>query len=183
MAESKDIKSFGSALKEAESLYGIRFNPKIGRYERSRNGNMNARKLYASPDEAAREWSKVHNDESVRLNRELATYIYKDHFGNYFVAPHHLIATESGFLISDLNDIAQRDGCSLKDVVAIAHTHGNEDPDYEPEFFSETEEDGNGDVALSQALGIPIFLMTPQGNFMKYDPKIDEVLWPEDYLP
>lgn len=183
MAESKVIKSFNSALKDAESLHGIRFNPRIGRYERSRDCNMNSRKLYASPDEAAQEWSKAHNDESVRMNRELATYIYKDNFGNYYVAPHHLIATESGFLISDLNDLARRDNCSLRDVVAIAHTHGNEDPNYEPEFFSEIEEDGNGDIALSQELGIPIFLMTPKGNFMKYDPELDDVLWPEDYLP
>lgn len=178
-----EIEEFDKALKETEALYGIRFNFGICRYEKSRSCNINSKKKYVSPDEAAREWSKMHNDESIRMNRELATYIYKDNLGNYYVAPHHLIATESGFLISDLNEIAKRDNSSLEDVVAIAHTHGNEDSRYEPEFFSEIEDDGNGDVALSRALGIPIFLMTPKGNFMKYDPKKDEVLWPEDYLP
>lgn len=183
MAETTDVKAFDKALKDAEAHYGIRFNPRIGRYERSRNCNLNSKKLYASPDEAAREWSKVHNDESKRMNRELATYIYKNNQGNYYLAPHHLIATESGFLISNLNEIVSRDGCPQGEIVAIAHTHGNEDPHYETESFSEMEDDGSGDIALSQKLGVPIFLMTPKGNFMKYDPKTDEVSWPEDYLP
>ena len=183
MADSVETKKFENALEEAESSNGIRFNQRTRLYERSRDCNINSNRLYASADEAAREWARKHNDESKRMNRELATYIYKNSQGNYYVAPHHLIATESGFLISDLNKIVERDACSLENIVAIAHTHGKDNPLYESEYFSEIEEDGNGDIALSQKMGIPIFLITPSGNFMKYDPKTDEVTWPEDYLP
>ena len=183
MAEFTETKEFENALKNAELRHGMRFNSRIGHYERFLDCNKNSRKLYASPDEAAREWSKVHNNESKRLNRELATYIYKDSLDNHYVPPHYLIASESGFLLSDLNKIAERDGCSLGDIVAVAHTHGNDDSRYETDFFSETEDDGNGDIPLSRQMGVPIFLITPNGNFMKYDPKTDEITWPDDYLP
>lgn len=55
--------------------------------------------LFKTPDEAAYDWAKKHNDDSKRLDKELATYIDETDDGMFHVAPHHLIDQKDGLLL------------------------------------------------------------------------------------
>ena len=138
--------------------------------------------LFNTPDEAAKDWSVYVNDDSKRMNREAATYILKNNDGKYFTLKSPLWAGKASFNIFDLNNIAKREK-TCDEIVGIAHTHGDEDPNYESEKFSDIlNDDGNrsGDIPLSKDYGIPIYLMTPSDIFMKYDPSTDEITYPRE---
>ncbi len=152
-------------------------------YNPIRFADLNGEKpgdLFNTPDEAAKDWAVYVNGDSKRMNREAGTYILVNDDGKYHTLKSPLWAGEDGFKIFDLNNIARREEMFDK-VVGIAHTHGAEDSKYDSENFSDIlNDDGSreGDIPLSQENGIPIYLMTPSDNFMKYDPSTDEITYP-----
>ena len=152
-------------------------------YNPIRFADLNGEKpgdLFNTPDEAGKDWAVYVNGDSKRMNREAGTYILVNDDGKYHTLKSPLWAGEDGFKIFDLNNIARREEMVDK-VVGIAHTHGAEDSKYDSENFSDIlNDDGSreGDIPLSQDYGIPIYLMTPSDNFMKYDPSTDEITYP-----
>lgn len=56
-------------------------------------------------------------------------------------------------------------------LAAIIHAHAAYDPKYKSEEFSGTAVgNGRGDTDAADALGVPIYVTTPSGTLLKYDP-------------
>ena len=135
---------------------------------------------FNTPDEAAKDWAGYVNDDSKIMNREAATYIFETDDAKYQTLHAPLWAEADGFKIYDLNNnLRQNPVEGIKRIVGIAHTHGAEDPNYKSEEFSNELDEITGkpigDIPLAKEFNLPIYLMTPSDNFMKYDPVSDEI--------
>ena len=115
---------------------------------------------FKSSDEAAIDFAKLYNDNSIKNNTEYATTIYK-------------VTTSSGeffYSYSEPNKgseaAATPSGTGwIREDVADAHTHGKYLPAYDNNNFSPTDTKDNNKKNL---IG---YLATPNGSLQKYDPE------------
>lgn len=128
-----------------------------------------------SMDETAHLWANANNPYSKRDDREYASYIFETPNGLYRTFQNPVVGGIDGFLISDLDKQRKGEGIENLKIVGIIHSHGAENPCYNSEDFSFGDFDENGhlhgDIALSEFIGMPIFLVSPRDTLRKYVPK------------
>jgi RHS repeat-associated protein len=119
---------------------------------------------FKSADDAAKDFAKLYNDNSIAGGKEIATFIVKitkggETFYTYLKPTEGDAASSSpiGLGLSNEGDAT---------TVADAHTHGSYLPDYGKgnDDFSEPDKDGNDNDKING------YLATPSGTLQKYDP-------------
>ncbi|MGX5689965.1 DUF6443 domain-containing protein [Arcticibacter tournemirensis] len=124
-------------------------------------------------DDAAKDFAKSYNDNSIKNKKEFATMIYKVSNGNdsyYTYTP----PAEGDAAGADPRNASS--GLAYTDV-AMAHTHGEYNPAYSSDEFSsrETSQSGTpGDKEFAQKMELPLYVATPNGSLQKYDPATDK---------
>lgn len=110
-------------------------------------------------NEAAKDFGRLYNDNSIVNKREYAAMLYQavDLNGNiYYSYSEPSKGSYAGARPS-------RSGITRKDV-GVIHSHGNYDSKYDNNNFS------SQDKEYATQKGIPIFVSTPNGSLQKYDP-------------
>jgi hypothetical protein len=113
---------------------------------------------FKTPNEAAKDFGKLYNDNSIVNKREYAATIYqdKDWRGTVFYSysePNkgtfeHSIPSGSGITKTD---------------IALIHSHGNYTP--------KSDEFSDDDKAVAKYKDMPVFVTTPDGSLKEYNPK------------
>jgi RHS repeat-associated protein len=139
---------------------------------------MNPGDLFPTMNAAASDWGKTYNKTAISKNSEYSSVIYKvvKDGKTFYTYSKAIPGTANGAVIKIPKDVKQ------SDVVADVHSHaaydayyderGNTDPatpaekklDYNNEF---SDDDINGVTDL----GIVGYIVTPNGELKKYDPK------------
>lgn len=116
--------------------------------------------LFKTVDDAAKDFAKAYNDNSIVNKVEYAATIYevKNDDGT---TSYSYSEPSKGSTASSTNSGS---GITRTDVAHI-HTHGNYDPKYDNNNFSQTDKDNAKDN------GFPNFVSTPNGSLQKYDPQ------------
>jgi RHS repeat-associated protein len=116
---------------------------------------------FATPEDAARDFAKLYNDNSIVNKKEYATYIVEVKKGSSafytYLKPNEgseARSTPQGLGLSNEGDAT---------TVARAHTHGNYDTKYLSDIFSPD------DIKNAQAQGVDSYVATPDGSLQKYD--------------
>jgi len=132
---------------------------------------------FKSADDAAKDFAKLYNDNSIAGHKEIATCIVqinKDGQTYYtYLKPNEGESDNSspmGLGLSNEGDAK---------IVADAHTHGSYDPgDAEGnDEFSEPDKEGNDNDKING------YLATPSGTLQKYDPTTKNVTTISTDLP
>ena len=133
--------------------------------------------LFDTLDEAAEDFAKTYNDDSIRNNVEYGTTLYKNKDGKYYYSVPN--KGDNDGVSSYTEPLAPNDKESGR-----AHTHGAYDPKYRNnEFSNYKDKDGNmkGDIPNAKRLKRPTYVATPNGSFRKYTPSSDtDVLMQSD---
>jgi RHS repeat-associated protein len=119
--------------------------------------------VFPTVDAAAANFGSIYNNDSIINNREYGASIYRKGGGYAYTVP--IKGEEASVLPSVL---------VFNRPIAFLHTHGGFDPRYESNIFS------SEDKKFSNLYGIPIYVATPNGSLLVYDPKTGIVL-PVDY--
>ncbi|MBV8800190.1 MAG: DUF4329 domain-containing protein [Alphaproteobacteria bacterium] len=108
---------------------------------------------YDTPGEAAQAAIEDINPTSIQESTEYAGRVYHFWFSNgwSYTAPNR-------------GDVASSSPGTCLTCRDAYHTHGGNDPRYQNEIFSDE------DMKYSESLGYPLWLGTPKGHILKYDP-------------
>jgi RHS repeat-associated protein len=110
--------------------------------------------------EAAKDYGRHYNDNSIVEKREYAATIYQ--YKNMFGETRYSYSEPS----QGTYDSSRPSGSGItRTDVAIIHSHANYDSKYDSNNFSPD------DKKLSQKKDMPIFVTTPDGSLKQYDPK------------
>jgi RHS repeat-associated protein len=113
-------------------------------------------------DEAAIDFAKTYNDDSIRTNREYGSSIYETDNGKYA----YTVPKKSAFSWNVEPSVHPE-----KRTVGTVHSHGSDEMSGgNKDKYSEE------DIALAQKDNIPSYLAMPSGVLQKYDPQKDEIL-------
>jgi hypothetical protein len=121
--------------------------------------------LFTSVDDAAADFVKNYNPKSIKKNREYSTSIYG--FSINGVSYYTYAYPKKGKIGSSP---AQNSAPPNRAEVALAHTHGGYDLNYDSNIFS-GKADGTveGDLATYALLGLDGYVGTPNGSLLHYD--------------
>ena len=108
--------------------------------------------------EAARHFGKEWNPISIWNNEEWATTIIKTDGGLTYMLPRTDNLPDFVYFPIPLD--------GLGDVVGGVHTHGGWDPGFNSNIFSSHDKDE------ARRFGLPIFVSTPNGSLLIYDPSV-----------
>jgi hypothetical protein len=123
--------------------------------------------LFATTEDAANDFAKTYNDDSIRNDKEYAASIYKTTSGEYYYS-----TPNQGDAHSANAGTPPLDSTDIK--VGYVHSHGDESPGYDDENFSGTPgSDASGDIGLAERTGREMYVVTPGGQVKKYDPDTD----------
>ena len=141
-----------------------------------RNG-CSPKTLFDSMDRAAIDFAKEYNPISIKENREYASYIYtkktkekmklyvddsrKRKTVNITTIRYSYVKPARG---AEASAIPPKNWFGLKNRVAIVHTHAAYDSKYENDEFSPA------DMNYAKKLNVPIYVATPNGKLLKYNP-------------
>ncbi len=137
--------------------------------------------FFISKDEAAKDFGIYYNDNSIRTNREFASYIFEVRDCDGIKGYSYSIAT-----VGDRNGVKPQSEIGANNIATI-HTHaaydselgqGNElfsgsfKPDTGEYFSSEEKRKSNlpNDIGNSNKRGTDSYLVTPNGSLQKYNP-------------
>ena len=134
--------------------------------------------LFSTPEDAANDFGKLFNDNSIRDDKEYGTKIYKITQENTTKYSYSIPVVGSSHGISNkkMNSIDIPSGGTW---VAWAHTHGAESgPQYADNRFSGKPGsiDDGGDIAWSEWKKKDAFVATPDGSLDKYDISLDKII-------
>lgn len=127
--------------------------------------------LFKSADDAAKDFGKTYNSQSIKENKEYITIIIKVQTDKG-VKYTYLKAVRGG----DANSVLRPTKEQAKNVVADAHTHGKWTAD---SYDTKTKEDWNNmfgpeDIEQMEGMQLPGYVATPDGKLQYYDPKKQE---------
>jgi RHS repeat-associated protein len=118
--------------------------------------------LFATPEDAAKDFGKNYNDNSIVLKKEIASAIVKRVIDGkaYFT-----------YIQPSLGSEAESTPPSRPDMPTVAriHTHGNYSPEYDNNHFSPT------DMNNADNLKVNSYVVTPNGSIRKYNYKTKKV--------
>ena len=118
---------------------------------------------FKTADDAARDFGRTYNDNSIAAKTEFGSTIIKttDFFGKTYFT----------YTKPNQGDIAsvRVSGTFEGKRVGTVHAHGNYDPNYDNNNFSPTDK-SNTDIR-----GVPNYVTTPNGSLQKYDPSTQKV--------
>lgn len=137
--------------------------------------------FFISKDEAAKDFGIYYNDNSIRINREFASYIFEIKDCDGIKGYSYSIAA-----VGDKNGVKPQSEIGANNVATI-HTHaaydseleqGNElfsgsfKPDTGEYYSSEEKRNSNlpNDIGNSNKRGTDSYLVTPNGSLQKYNP-------------
>jgi len=134
--------------------------------------------IFLTPTEAAKDFGKTYNDNSVEMGQEYGSKIYKVKSGYTYTVPN---VGPSGN--DNGSSVAVSSAPKNNKVVAIVHTHGSYSyGNYDDNNYSgkqKNPEDNkrvlNYDIGNSNNAKIKSYLVTPNGSFQMYDPKTGKV--------
>ncbi len=130
-----------------------------------------------SPDDAAEDFARIYNKHSIEQGREFATTIYEQKvyvgkkFGikrNYYY--YSYLSPKRGRAKGVTPPRLWFAKWRKRRRVADAHTHGR----YREGFEGEDELFTTQDLRGARDSGQPIYLATPMGKLIKYDPRTRE---------
>ena len=110
-----------------------------------------AEDLFESIDEAAKDFAKTYNDDSIRLNRELGASIYEIKDNKYFYT-----VPNKGFKAS-----VHPSALMGEKKVGMIHTHTN---GFQMDRYSDT------DFIVAKEENVVSYLVLSDGGLLKYDP-------------
>jgi RHS repeat-associated protein len=116
--------------------------------------------LFKTVDDAAKDFAKTYDDNSIANKVEYAATIYKVE-GSDGKISYSYSEPNKGTTSHSENSGS---GITREDVAHI-HTHGDYDPKYANNDFSKTDKDNAKDN------GYPNYVSTPNGSLLKYDPQ------------
>lgn len=118
--------------------------------------------LFSSPDEAAEDFGKNYNDNSIVLRKEIASSIVKITVDGktFYTYIQPSVGTEATSTPTSRPDMS---------TVARIHTHGNYSPMYKNNVFSDT------DMKNANLKKVNSYVVTPNGNLRKYNYKTKKV--------
>ncbi len=127
--------------------------------------------LFDTMDEAAKDFAKTYNDDSIKLNRELGSSIYINKDGKYYYT-----IPSKGFKAS-----VKPSTIMGEKRVAMIHTHTD---GFQMDRFSDT------DLIIASKEGIISYLVLSDGILVKFDPskpydieKNPSEIYPYDIFP
>jgi len=123
--------------------------------------------FFKTKNQAARDFGKFYNDNSIRNNREYGATIYKtkDHTGK---SSFSYTVPNAGNTTSSVTPSSPPKG---KTAVAYVHTHAAySNGVYDDNHFSGTNKgDTNGDIPYAKYYQIDGYVATPNGSLQRYD--------------
>ncbi|GAA4314364.1 hypothetical protein GCM10023143_25180 [Compostibacter hankyongensis] len=115
---------------------------------------------FKKPEDAAKDFGMLYNDNSIAKSKEFATYIVKIKEGNSvfytYLKPNE--GTEASSKPKGLGLSNEGDA----EVIARAHTHGSYDPKYDNNVFSPA------DIDNAKYQGVDSYVATPNGTLQKF---------------
>jgi hypothetical protein len=120
---------------------------------------------FASLDEAAMDFGKTYNDNSIKDNKEYNTRIYKTTDRKTGKVSYSYNPPSVG---SRTRSIPLTNASEEGELAGTAYTHGKfdtENPDEDTSDFLSPEDSDNANDR-----GVPVFVATPNGSLRKYDP-------------
>jgi uncharacterized protein DUF4329 len=125
---------------------------------------------FKSPDEAAHDFAKSYNDNSIAAKKEYASSIIKVTTAKevYYTYVQPLVGTKDGSSSSTRGLLGPLEGSQ---VVADIHTHGN----YIESYGFGNENFSSADVSVNDKAKFAGYLVTPSGTLQKYDPATSEI--------
>jgi RHS repeat-associated protein len=115
--------------------------------------------IFPTVDEAANDFGKEYNGQSIIEKTEYGTTIIPSGDGYTYMEPTK--GTKDSITLPTPSDGPDQ-------AVAGHHTHGNYDPEYNNNEFSQTDKE------TAQQYDKPFYVATPDGSLKVYDPKADK---------
>ncbi len=131
--------------------------------------------LFKSKQEAAKDFMMCYNDNSVDVNKEFGTRIYKTEGGDYSYGVPVFNKEES--VNPNFSDIPEK-----STFEGAAHTHGKYVEGYYNNIFSDIQ-NGPDDKDYANENMKTLYLGTPNGSFQEYDPLTGKINIISEDLP
>lgn len=125
---------------------------------------LEARDKFSSVWDALIDFAETYNDDSINNKIEYGTTLYMDKDGNCYYSTPNIGSTSNINMYTVPENITDT-------PIGLFHTHGNSDPDYDGENFSNT------DKQTAKDYNIQVSVVTPGGSLGVYCPAIDEEIW------
>jgi len=117
---------------------------------------------FSTLKEAAVDFGKTYNDNSIKDNKEYGTRIYEGKMKSgevYYFYNEPNIGKEAGVTVYPNASVDEK-------MVAIAHTHGSYSPKYKNDVPSSTDKNTSKMA----------YIATPNGAMLEYNPKTKETI-------